>query len=193
MRIYTMAFGFYPRSQTAHAGRQDLMNWARGIGWQGFQRREGGSRARWDEPYTATDGSIRYTDHIALHPFMQMGVTIRTSGWVQTRHRTGHSPQEEIDVWYIDVIRCLPEQNEQMRTWGYQEQGSQQWQIIRGYNRQYNQTLRARLMSHLAPSMAHDRAVRDMHRQAVNLIYEFAMELASPANAPTGTLMRSPR
>jgi hypothetical protein len=120
-----------------------------------------------------------------------MGSRIQTPGWVMTRHRSGRSPHEEIDVWYIDAIRCLPEQDAPMRTWGYQRESARQWEIVRGYNRQYNQTLRARLMSRLVPSEAHRQAVRDMHRQAVNLIFEFAMELASPANVPTGSLMRS--
>jgi len=190
MRIYYMAFGFYPRSQTENTGRNELCSWARNIGPQGFQGRSNTRRAHWDEPYTSSDRSTTYTDSYELLPFMKMGSSVLSTGWVMTRHRTGHSRFEEIDVWYIDVIRCLPEIDAQMRLWGNRRTGARQWQIIRGYNRQYNQTLRTRLMSHLVPSEAHRQSVRDMHRQAVNLIFEFAMELASAANVPTGTLLR---
>ncbi len=191
MRIYYEAFGFYPRTQSEITGRTALCSWARSIGPQGFQRRVQSSRAQWEEPYTASDRSTTYTDHYVLHPFMQMGTSAQSTGWVMTRHRTGRSLHEQIDVWYIDAIRCLPEQEDKAIAWGYQRESTRQWQLVLGYNRQYNQTIRARLMSHLVPSEAHRQAVRDMHRQAVNLIFECAMELASPANAPTGTLLRS--
>lgn len=191
MRIYYEAFGFFPRLQTMVTGRNELCRWARAIGPGGFQRRQGSARARWETPYRSNDGNTNYTEQTLLHPFMQMGIRYITTGWVQTRHRIGQSRHETIDVWWVDMIRCLPVENARMRQWGYQERSSREWQLIRGYNRQYNQTILARLLSHQPPSEAHRQAVRDMHRQAVNLIFEFAMELASPANVPTGSLLRS--
>ena len=192
MRVEYGVYGFLPRSQGEHVGRNDVLRWAQGIGPAGFNARRGTARARWEVPYRSGDGTISYTDHYLLLPFQCMGTRIVSHGWVVTNHRTGTNTHlsETIDVMFIDAIRCLPDQDQPMRAWGYQRENARQWLIVQGYNRQYNLTLRARLEARNVPSEAHRQAVRDMHTQGLNLIYEAALELASPANVPTGTLLR---
>jgi len=81
------------------------------------------------------------------------------------------------------AIRLLPETAEELRHWGFMGSGFMEGFHV-GNGRQYNATLRARLMLGLSPHQAHRVALRDIDAQATRLLrQQITLLVASTAAA----------
>lgn len=181
MRVIYDAYGFVPILEGGSTGRNSIIAWARGIGFHGFNNRIRYATTHWEENYRSMDGAITYVNYNYLLPFSEMGTTVQSQGWALFSHRLGRniSMGETINVTFIDAIRTLPENENGIIRWGVERMSNTQMNIVRGYNQQYNLTLRNRLvMQHMRPSEAHRQTVRDMNNQAIQIILEMAFGLA---------------
>ena len=181
MRVIYGAYGFVPIFEGGSTGRNSILAWARSFGFSGFNSRIQYATARWEENYRSSDGQLSYVNYNHIIPFTEMGTTVKSQGWVFFSHRLGrnNSLGETIDVVFIDAIRLLPENEVAITRWGVERINNTQINIVRGYNQQYNLTLRNRLVNqHMRPSEAHRQTVRDMNNQAIQIILEMAFGLA---------------
>ena len=130
------------------------------------------------------------TFNVKLWNFMAMGIAPATSKgyvwWSRSVEAFRPGPRRPRVIraavrW--QAIRLLPETAAELRQWGFMGTHFMESFHI-GNGRQYNATLRARLMLGLSPNQAHRVALRDIDAQATRLLrQQITLLVASTAAA----------
>ena len=181
MADYFLVTGYGPRSSADDGQR--LLQWLRRLVASGELTRVHGARRprqRWHERQEGRGGGWYREMEMKLWDFTAMGEQVRTKGWVMASREIATNQQGLTgDNTNWEAIRCLPESESEMQNWGRDAWvNRQERMMVTGFNRQYNLTLRDRLMRPQVPHIAHLHTVGAMRQQAISLISRACMELA---------------
>lgn len=129
---------------------------------------------RWGRPATSK-GYVTCRDVLET-PHRELGGRGAPEGPFRGGPRVRASDECHFKYW--EVVRRMPDTEAGMRNWGYQWSNATERQVILGYCRQYNATLRARLVAGYSAGRAHSSAVSSIRVQSRQLIWQALFDLA---------------
>jgi len=190
MPEYFRAVGFAPRPPSEEEQwRQRLERWLR----RTVQRGEFNRRRQMPE-FLILRTADRHHEQ-KLWNFMAMGNVLESRGYVgllrmvrsfQPDPYEASTVEEVIVIW--EAVRCLPENEADLRRWNYTPSSRTEAEVHLGYNRQYNLTLRDRLLRGYTPKYAHRDAVGAIDEQGRQLLWRSVSELVVSAASASADL-----